>query len=121
MAPCGRPLLHLRLGRAFVYSTRQRHQGQCHIIVSQSSLEDRRDYPSLAPVMPTTPCTRPKPRPSEEYGMYNTRKHWRSAAVVGMALLVAGLRSLTLPSVQAKPVGYTFTPLAFLGDPAPPP
>jgi hypothetical protein len=42
----------------------------------------------------------------------------RLVAVLGVALLVAvgGSRS---PAVWADPKGYVFTPLVFLGDPAP--
>ena len=50
----------------------------------------------------------------------NRLKHWRSAAVVGIALLlVAGLSGIKPWGAEAKPLGYTFTPVAFLGDPAP--
>jgi hypothetical protein len=52
--------------------------------------------------------------------MKNTLKHWRSAAVIGIALLLAaGLSGITPRGAQAEPLGYTFTPVAFLGDPAP--
>src|SRR5207247_7379782 len=52
--------------------------------------------------------------------MKNRLKHWRSAAVVGIALLfVAGLSGIKPRGAQAKPLGYTFTPIAFLDDPAP--
>ena len=52
--------------------------------------------------------------------MQNRLKHWRRAAVVGIALLlVAGLSGIKLRGAQAKPPGYTFTPIAFLDHPAP--
>lgn len=52
--------------------------------------------------------------------MKNRRNNWRSAAVVGIALvLVAGLSGIKPPGTQAKPLGYTFTKIASLGDPAP--
>ncbi len=52
--------------------------------------------------------------------MKNRLKNWRSAAVVGIALLlVAGLSGIKPRGAQAKPPAYTFTPIAFLGDPAP--
>jgi hypothetical protein len=52
--------------------------------------------------------------------MKNRLKHWRSAAVVGIALLfVAGLSGIKPCGAQAQPLGYTFTPVAFLDDPAP--
>jgi len=52
--------------------------------------------------------------------MQNRPKHWSSAAVVGIALLVvAGLSGINPPGAQVKPLAYTFTPIAFLGDPAP--
>jgi hypothetical protein len=43
----------------------------------------------------------------------------RLVAVVGIALLVAVLRSTSLPVVSADQKGYVFTPLAFLGTPTP--
>ena len=52
--------------------------------------------------------------------MQNRLKHWRRAAVVGIALLlVAGLSGIKPRGAQAKPPGYTFTPIAFLDHPAP--
>lgn len=52
--------------------------------------------------------------------MRNRLRNWRSAAVVGIALLlVAGQSGIKTRGAQAKPSGYTFTPVAFLGDPAP--
>ena len=52
--------------------------------------------------------------------MKNRLKNWRSTAAVGIALLlVAGLSGIKPRGAQAKPPGYTFTPVAFLGDPAP--
>jgi hypothetical protein len=43
----------------------------------------------------------------------------RSAAMLGIALLAAGLSGITLRDAQAKPPGYNFTKIATLGDPAP--
>ena len=52
--------------------------------------------------------------------MKNRLKYWRSAGVSGIALLLAaGLGGIELRDAQAKPAGYIFTPVAFLGDPAP--
>jgi hypothetical protein len=52
--------------------------------------------------------------------MKNRSTHWRSEAVVGIALLVvAGLSGIGPRGTQAAPPGYAFTPLAVLGDPAP--
>lgn len=52
--------------------------------------------------------------------MKNRLKHWRSAAVVGIALLlVAGLSGIKPRGAQAKPLGYTFTRIAFFGKLAP--
>src|SRR5712692_235381 len=56
----------------------------------------------------------------EERVMQNRLKNWRSAAVVGSALLVvAGLSGIKPHGAQAKPAEYTFTPIAFLDKPAP--
>jgi hypothetical protein len=49
----------------------------------------------------------------------NRHTSWqRFVAVVGVALLVAVVGNMS-PAVLADPEGFVFTPLAFLGDPAP--
>src|SRR5512144_2272850 len=50
----------------------------------------------------------------------NTWKNGRSAAVVGIAfLLLTGLTGSQPRAAQAQLPSYTFTPIAFLDDPAP--
>jgi hypothetical protein len=52
--------------------------------------------------------------------MKNILEYWRSAGVSGIALLLtAGLCATELGDAQAEAAGHIFTPVAFLGDPAP--
>jgi hypothetical protein len=52
--------------------------------------------------------------------MKNIVEYWQGAGVPGIALLLAaGLGATELCGAQAEAAGYIFTPVAFLGDPAP--
>jgi hypothetical protein len=52
--------------------------------------------------------------------MRNRLKYWQTVGVSGIALvLVAGLDGIEPHGAQAEPAGYTFAPVAFLGDPLP--